>query len=76
MVGMRLGRLSIVDHKSTEHQAGEIGLETESTGEPWEILEERYNQIGWSEALLGRGTGVGGPEAVKPGSGASHILKR
>ena len=52
MVGMRLGRLSIVDHKSTEHQAGEIGLETEGTGEPWEILEERYNQIGWSEALL------------------------
>lgn len=51
MVGMRLGRLSITDHKSTEHQAAEIGLET---GEPWEVLEERCDQIGWSEALLGK----------------------
>ena len=54
MVGMRLGRLSIIDHKSTEHQAAEIGLETECTGEPWEVLEERHDQIGWSEALLGK----------------------
>ena len=52
MVGLRLGRLLIVDHKSTEHQAGETGLETE--GQSWEVLEGRHDQTGWSEALLGK----------------------
>ena len=60
MVGMRLGRMSIVDNKSTKHQAGEIGLETEGAGEPWEILEERHDQFGWSGALLGKRDWSGG----------------
>lgn len=50
-----------------------VGQDTEGTGEPWEVLEERHDQHALSEAFLGRMTEAGGPGAGSPGRSTDHV---